>query len=380
MKTLYQITLALLVVTVSGCDDDWNSEYDLVRNKATVENGIRVFSEFPATIGLNIDSKILKTAFSKNISVVDQKRNPDNQVFVNIFFEFVDSAYLKRAKYNWLVLNQDLAPSVSDFRRIDLVICKSRYAVELMKELRRDERLNFAIVYTKFTTDSLKEDSDDTNYLKPKNYDLALHAAGQSPFKGTGAVLETWFNDPTLPQLVVACRDHSDGRAGCKHVNQSYMNKKTPPNLEIYSDELIPRAEFDYLMAHAGIFVVPSEMEGYGHYINEGRKSGAIVITTDAPPMNELVEDGVNGILIPVVSRKLYRRSSGAERFWVEARGIRDAMARVKKMTPEQRVKMGQLARKAYEDDTNFLNERVARLVESLKATGDLTGAADILE
>jgi glycosyltransferase involved in cell wall biosynthesis len=39
-------------------------------------------------------------------------------------------------------------------------------------------------------------------------------------------------------------------------------------------------------------------MEGFGHYINEARYFGTFVITIDYPPMNELIQNSVNGILV----------------------------------------------------------------------------------
>jgi hypothetical protein len=40
-----------------------------------------------------------------------------------------------------------------------------------------------------------------------------------------------------------------------------------------------------------------SQCEGFGHYINEGLSCGAVVITSDASPMNEIISKD-NGILL----------------------------------------------------------------------------------
>jgi hypothetical protein len=42
------------------------------------------------------------------------------------------------------------------------------------------------------------------------------------------------------------------------------------------------------------IHICASEREGFGHYLNEARAAGALIITTDHPPMNELVTSGAD--------------------------------------------------------------------------------------
>jgi len=43
--------------------------------------------------------------------------------------------------------------------------------------------------------------------------------------------------------------------------------------------------------------------EGYGHYINQARASSAVIVTTDVPPMNELLSRA-SSVLIPATRRK----------------------------------------------------------------------------
>ena len=39
----------------------------------------------------------------------------------------------------------------------------------------------------------------------------------------------------------------------------------------------------------------PSLIEGWGQYIDEGRRAKAVILTLNAPPMNELITDKSNG-------------------------------------------------------------------------------------
>jgi hypothetical protein len=52
------------------------------------------------------------------------------------------------------------------------------------------------------------------------------------------------------------------------------------------------------LMALAGVHLCPSLAEGFGHTINQARSISGLIITTDAPPMNELIDETC-GILVP---------------------------------------------------------------------------------
>jgi hypothetical protein len=52
------------------------------------------------------------------------------------------------------------------------------------------------------------------------------------------------------------------------------------------------------MQLESGVHLCVSEREGFGHYLNEARGAAAVVITTEHPPMNELVRPGV-GVLVP---------------------------------------------------------------------------------
>ena len=52
------------------------------------------------------------------------------------------------------------------------------------------------------------------------------------------------------------------------------------------------------LLTTANVAICISRKEGYGHYINESRFFNTWVITMDNPPMNELIIDNKNGLLL----------------------------------------------------------------------------------
>jgi len=69
------------------------------------------------------------------------------------------------------------------------------------------------------------------------------------------------------------------------------------PNLEIVEADL-PYAEMLDLVRRSDVAVYPSRAEGFGLPLLESLTLGVPVVTTDAPPMNELVRDGENGRLV----------------------------------------------------------------------------------
>ena len=60
------------------------------------------------------------------------------------------------------------------------------------------------------------------------------------------------------------------------------------PNIKYYEKRLSDK-ELKELQNKCMCHVCPSAVEGYGHYIGEAVSCGAVVLTTNRPPMNEIV-------------------------------------------------------------------------------------------
>jgi glycosyltransferase involved in cell wall biosynthesis len=61
-----------------------------------------------------------------------------------------------------------------------------------------------------------------------------------------------------------------------------------PANVTWHRD-YVPQAELQHLQNAIAFHLCPSRTEGYGHYLAEALGTGAVTVTTDAEPMNELV-------------------------------------------------------------------------------------------
>ena len=73
--------------------------------------------------------------------------------------------------------------------------------------------------------------------------------------------------------------------------------------------EDLPTAEHLRLFAGNDVCLAPSRWEGLGLHLYEAMALGLPVITNDDPPMNEVIRDGENGLLVR--SRRRGRANSG---------------------------------------------------------------------
>lgn len=70
------------------------------------------------------------------------------------------------------------------------------------------------------------------------------------------------------------------------------------PRIELVIDDM-PTDEHLRLFAGCDVCLGPSRWEGLGLFLYEAVAFGMPQITNDSPPMNEVVKDGVNGLLVP---------------------------------------------------------------------------------
>jgi hypothetical protein len=141
--------------------------------------------------------------------------------------------------------------------------CKTHYAVKQLKHL------NDNVEYLGFCSRNLLDES-----ITP-NFNSFIHIAGKSEQKGTIAILNVWQKHPEWPLLKVISRreEHLEYQA---------------ENIEFIT-EFLTEYQLKTLINQCGVHLCPSESEGFGHNIVEAMSANSIVVTTNAPPMNELI-------------------------------------------------------------------------------------------
>lgn len=236
---------------------------------------------------------------------------------LNIFLEVPVRRWLKTARRSVLIPNQEWFQDSHRplLPKIDLVLCKTRHAEQIFA------RLGARVVHTGFFG------VDRLDPAVTPDFDRFLHVAGSSWRSETSVVLEAWSRHPEWPLLTVV-RGASSGSI------------RDLPNVRTVRGPLSD-AEMRSLQNQCGVHVCPSEMEGYGHLLSEAASVGALVMTTDADPMRELIGHD-RGVLIPTTGCEphhhgvRHRFTSGA---------VEMGMELILSMDLHRRVALGQAAR-----------------------------------
>ena len=171
-----------------------------------------------------------------------------------------------------------------------------------------------------------------------------LHLAGKSPVKGTEAVLEAWRRHPEWPPLVVVQTSRHARPGSTQAANIDHRSGR------------MADAELRRLQNACRFHLSPSEAEGFGHCLVEGMSVGAVILTTDGEPMNELVRPGHGVLIEPAQVGKL----GLARRHFVDAAGIERAVERALAMDDAEVAATGAAARAAFEAMDRDFRERFA--------------------
>jgi len=98
------------------------------------------------------------------------------------------------------------------------------------------------------------------------------------------------------------------------------------PRVELVLEDL-PTDVHLQMFADADVCMAPARWEGLGLHLYEAIAFGQPIVTNDDPPMNELVTDGVNGLLVPSHDDGL--ANSGIPARTVDVEALTDAISRL---------------------------------------------------
>jgi hypothetical protein len=330
--------------------------------------------------GTDFDAQIYQTIFRSAVVVyVDQESVgslPHDGIFtqyfdVNFYVERVLGFGLFPARWSWLMVNQEMLRVRSEpVEKMDLLICKTRYAERLLKSYFGDVPKLPKVVYTAHTSRDLGSKGGGGG---DKNYQLAVHLAGKSWLKGTRRLIKAWIRTDPPARLVVTCREFC---LDCLKLREllTYEFREDGDGNEVYRggrcsvvvSKFLSEGQIEELQTEAGVWMCPSEVEGYGHYCNESRGAGAVAVVASFPPLNEMVSEK-EGFLVKVDEKTRVVREGqlpGSQRVFLKTRDISDAIRRVYATPVSELRKMGKRARKRYEADQRFLAEQARKILD----------------
>ncbi|HKV66351.1 MAG TPA: glycosyltransferase [Rhodanobacteraceae bacterium] len=257
---------------------------------------------------------------------------------VNLMLERIRPEYFPTARHNVLKPN----PEWFDERdrvwlpRLDRVFAFTHHAKPIF------EALGVPVTYTGFTS----EDRLDAGVVRERAF---FHLAGRSSNKGTETLLATWRRHPEWPRLTVL----QSPRVARPLVSASNIDHRA----DYIGDDELKRIQ----NAHR-FHLCPSETEGFGHYLVEAMGVGAVVVTLDAPPMNEVVTPE-RGDLIPY-SRT--GRQSLATTYFYDEGPLERTIERLLTRSGEELERMGAAARRWFEDNDRAFRVRIAEAIRTL--------------
>ncbi len=301
-------------------------------------------------VGLDRDANILSTALIANgydvtlssargISVLNHWLPSKNKYRINLFLERVFPRWIRSADVNILIPNQERFPKrhLARLKMIDYVFCKSRHALEIFSKHHR------GCHYLGFTSLDFYDEQSSTTHV---NF---LHLAGRSTLKGTETVLKLWHEHPEWPPLTLL-------------QNRDKLSKSVPDNIYLIS-EYLDDSRIKRLYNEHLIHICPSRSEGWGHYIVEAMACKRVVVTTDGPPMNEIIAAG-RGIVIDV--ERTEGRHLGTN-YYVDPRALETAIETIITSSESSIKELGDAARDWMLHNHEEFVERLVKLVNSVQ-------------
>jgi len=299
-----------------------SNQYGLTRDAALLGD---------ALAGAGVETKIVAIHDRSLVDWVLRRRRARRIIHL----ERVFPQWTGAAEVNVLVPNQERFPrrQLYRLRRTDLILAKTHEGAAAFAGR------GVPVEYLGFTSE------DRFNPQVAKDWGRVLHLAGGSTLKGTEDVLALWERHPEWPELVLVQKEQN-------------APSKVPANVRLITgytgDEELKR-----LQNECGIHLCPSRSEGWGHNLVEGMSCGAVVIATDAPPMNEHIR-AEHGLLVE--TRHSKPRHMGICHF-VDGQALEAVVGAAIAMPAPLKAQMGEMARRRFLEIDREFRQRVRCLL-----------------
>lgn len=295
--------------------------------------------------GLTRDTAILQRALTEAGLRVDHAATGDRGLFetligrrradIILHVERIHRRWLGAGRENWLIPNQERFPRrhLKRLAHIDRVLAKTRHAETIFNEAGAR-----SCIYSGFTSEDRFDAAVEKDWLR------FFHLAGGNTLKGTDDLLRLWAAHPEWPELVLR---QKPGDAP----------ESLPENVTLHA-RYLGDAELRSLQNACGIHLCPSQSEGWGHHILEAMSTGAVTLTTDAPPMNEIVTPN-SGVLVPTTH---WQPRHLGRRYFVDTAALERTIEELIAMPPDAKARLGEAAKERFRLIDDAFRKRLTEL------------------
>ena len=304
---------------------------------AGLERDLGVLQEVARELFLEVSTlhKITHRRIDKALTIVKRRSPLRRSIDLQISFEHVLPRYVADARINWLIPNAEWFEEawISELEEFDLVLTKSRHAEHIFAGL------GARAMFIGWTSVDQRLDEQDRDWEHP------LHIAGKSRQKGTINLVNLWKRSPEFPMLTIVA-------------NSQVFEDPKLPNVNFIGERLSD-LELQRLMNKHGLRLCPSHTEGFGHIICEAMSTGALVLTTNAPPMNELIDESI-GVLVEPGSSRPMRLDRWHD---IPLDELKRGVTRLLSIDKVEARRMGEAARARWEMNDSQTRARLKQLI-----------------
>ena len=296
-----------------------------------------IISNISNGLGLQRDAELLKRlieSMGHQVVLTQHTNRHSVPCDVNIFLELVAPLHFPYARENWFFPNSEwfLSEWNSSLSRMNLILCKTKDCQEIWVK-----KVGNRAVYVGFEAN----DFFDPRIPRQKSF---LHLAGGSSTKNTAAVVSSW----RFPYPLTVVSYGGEVKVPRNVPNVRVMNRISEQAVRI-------------LLNENQYHIMPSMYEGYGHSLHESLGCGAVLITTDAPPMNEFT--GVSKDLLVPVAHKEPRME--AYLYKVNATDVARSVLRALDMPDDLVKRISTAARDGFVQDRLSFRAELAKIVHA---------------
>ena len=363
----------------------------------------------------NIGGKVEVIVFNNVKKSISKYKNVNIQIFIeHIFLEYPLDIF--PADQSYIFINQEYIQYWDIARMQDktvIPLCKTQESIKTLN--------NLGIINSKYVCFGNNRKFKYIDSID-KIPNLFIHIVGSSPMKGTRTLIDTWIRKNIKEILIITANNQSSGNFNLFNYWKTLNTKVKPlPKLilnkweewKIFSNtknSLLPQFEsidsdfcelyfcgdlvdynvIQFLQSVADVHMCPSLIEGWGQYIDEGRRSKSVVLTLDAPPMNELIRDNntdnntgdSTGILVkakqgPTMRQlllhswsKYFTKNHEYNKFLygtykTTIDDLYNGISRLLKMTPEQKRQIGNNSFKQSQKDYKLFVKLFTKIIRN---------------